>query len=193
MSRSRQIPDYSTHQGIAAVEPPRQVEFQIIFLSWHDNVPGRGTPSRQLNWAIEVDIASLILEPGTERRERKFSRQTLEQDNADIQRALRKKSRKVLRQNNHCIQNRGHPSKIIYKCFKNSPGFPARRVGGDHGQGGRADHPGGHPADQGEESQVSSLYWYRVRWTQLSWSGSAPRTSKSWWSSGTRSAGSVIL
>ena len=64
-----------------------------------------------------MDIASLILEPGTERRERKFSRQTLEQDNADIQRALRKKSRKVLRQNNHCIQNRGHPSKI-YKGFK---------------------------------------------------------------------------
>ena len=158
MSRSRQIPDCSTHQEIAAVEPPRQVEFQIIFFSRHDNVPGRGTPSRQLNWAIEVDIASLILEPDTERRERKFSRQTLEQDNADIQRALRKKSRKVLRQNNHCIQNRGHPSKIC-KCFKNSPpGFPARRVAGDHGQGGRVDHSGGHPADQGEEGRVSSLY-----------------------------------
>lgn len=40
-----------------------------------------------------MDIASLILEP--ERRERKFSRQNLEQDDADIQRALRKKSRKV--------------------------------------------------------------------------------------------------
>ena len=102
-----------------------------------------------------MDIASLILEPGTERRERKFSRQTLEQDNADIQRALRKKSRKVLRGNNQSILNRGSE---IYKCFKNSPGFPARRVGGDHGQGGRVDYPGGHPADQGEESQVSSLY-----------------------------------
>ena len=59
--------------------------------------PGRGTPSRQLNWAIEVDIASLVLEPATERRERKFSRQTMEQDEADMQRALRKKSRKVRR------------------------------------------------------------------------------------------------
>ena len=57
--------------------------------------PGRGTPSRQLNWAIEVDIARLVLEP--ERRERKFSRQTMEQDEVDMQRALRKKSRKVRR------------------------------------------------------------------------------------------------
>ena len=100
-----------------------------------------------------MDIASLILDPGTERRERKFSRQTLEQDNADIQRALRKKSRKV-RRNNQIIQNRGHPAKIYKFGFKNSRGFPARRVAGDHGQGGRADHPGGHPADQGEEGQV---------------------------------------
>ena len=57
--------------------------------------PGRGTPSRQLNWAIEVDIARLVLEP--ERRERKFSRQTMEQDEVDMQRALKKKSRKVRR------------------------------------------------------------------------------------------------
>ena len=39
----------------------------------------------------------MVLEPGTERRERKFSRQTMEQDEADMQRALRKKSRKVRR------------------------------------------------------------------------------------------------
>ena len=82
---------------------------------------GRGTPSRQLHWAIEVDIASLSLEP--ERRDRKFSRQNLEQDDADIQRALRKKSRKV----------RGEQIKIfkvltIFTC----PGFPAGRVAGDH-------------------------------------------------------------
>ena len=68
-------------------------------LSWNALImfPGRGTPSRQLNWAIEVDIARLVLEPGTERRERKFSRQTMEQDEVDMQRALRKKSRKVRR------------------------------------------------------------------------------------------------
>ena len=86
---------------------------------------GRGTPSRQLNWAIEVDIASLSLEP--ERRDRKFSRQNLEQDDADKQRALRKKSRKV-------------KGKII-KIFKvycqidtifTCPGFSAGRVAGDH-------------------------------------------------------------
>ena len=59
--------------------------------------PGRGTPSRQLNWAIEVDIARLVLEPERRERERKFSRQTMEQDEVDMQRALRKKSRKVRR------------------------------------------------------------------------------------------------
>ena len=82
---------------------------------------GRGTPSRQLHWAIEVDIASLSLEP--ERRDRKFSRQNLEQDDADIQRALRKKSRKV----------RGEQIKIfkVYTIFT-CPGFPAGGVAGDH-------------------------------------------------------------
>ena len=64
---------------------------------------GRGTPSRQLHWAIEVDIASLSLEP--ERRDRKFSRQNLEQDDADIQRALRKKSRKVKGDKNQNLQS----------------------------------------------------------------------------------------
>ena len=69
---------------------------------------GRGTPSRQLNWVIEVDIASLATLSLEDKRmermmgspgpasARKFSRQTMEQDDADIQRALRKKSRKVI-------------------------------------------------------------------------------------------------
>ena len=34
-----------------------------------------------------------------------------------------------------------------------SSGFPAGGVAGDHRQGGGADHPGGDPADQGEEGQ----------------------------------------
>ena len=32
-------------------------------------------------------------------------------------------------------------------------GFPAGGVAGDHRQGGGANHPGGDPADQGEEGQ----------------------------------------
>ena len=51
---------------------------------------GRGTPSRQLTWAIEVDISKILTTPTAVRRTSR-----MEKEDELIQQAMRKKSRKV--------------------------------------------------------------------------------------------------